>query len=386
MLACDYSSALALLLKYPSPEPHSPESFVLDALFLEENLSLDGGSLLISKYSSRSPDFKEYSKQFHRARTTSQKRSSQSRSLSSRTSQRNSPGISPLRINQKRLDSLFHDVSDGIYRRTEAWGVAKAVRGAVNEARRNIQGIQTSPGTPRLSSEDGPTPSVSSTTRIEVAANRELRSKIAALENRNKELADMLGDALEALLDHDATPEKGSTEFFRKSIGTIERVYALLRNSSLPVADSPEEGNTFTDPQPAPVEIKERPLVEKTTTNRPASANIPISTSSTSSTSSEPVKDSRATDLAKPIPVRPVPRASLAESSFSWMLGGDERRSAFAPCASVPPENMRKHEARARPATLFGDDRGDGKHSKRVGEAGNDVLVLDQLQGKPAEE
>lgn len=71
------------------------------------------------------------------------------------------------------------------------------------------------------------------------------------------------------------------------------------------------------------------------------------------------------------------------------MLGGDQtRRSAFAPCASVPPEHMRRHESRVRPAALFGDDdRGDdsnnkrGGGGKRAGEAGNDVLVLDQLQG-----
>ena len=54
VLEADYSSALTLLLRYPAPtDPHGPSGFVGDALYIRQNLTLDGGELIISRYSGR---------------------------------------------------------------------------------------------------------------------------------------------------------------------------------------------------------------------------------------------------------------------------------------------------------------------------------------------
>ncbi|CAG8018657.1 unnamed protein product [Penicillium nalgiovense] len=54
----DYTTALTLLLRYPSPQPHTSQTFVHDTLYLEQNPTADRGSFIISKYSGRPPDAK----------------------------------------------------------------------------------------------------------------------------------------------------------------------------------------------------------------------------------------------------------------------------------------------------------------------------------------
>ncbi|EEP77149.1 predicted protein [Uncinocarpus reesii 1704] len=368
---------------YPSPEPQKPADFLRDALFLEENMTLDGGELLISKYSGKSPDFKGHRLQFQGAQTASQKRNSQSRDISSRASGRTSPSRSPLRINQKRLDSLFQDVSDGIYRRTEGWGVARVVRGAMVEARRNIQGIHSSPTTPTLRPEGGSTPRLSIPSRVEAVASRELSLKIISLENRNKALASMLGDALKDLQVHEPEPKgaesntsTGNMDQIREK---IERVRELLQDSSIPI---PEKVKDMTINRNDGRVMKSRPAEKRNQTLTSKTEPLGGAESSSSSSSSLPLnaKNSQTDNLLNPMPIRPAPRASLAESSFSWMLGEKENRSAFAPCASAPPEHLRKSESRTRAAPLFRDQRSDDKR-RRTDEADNDVLVLERLPG-----
>ncbi|TPX19892.1 hypothetical protein DIZ76_017685 [Coccidioides immitis] len=386
LLSCDYSSALALLLRYPSPEPHKPEVFVLDALFLEENMTWDGASLLISKYTGKSPDLQGRNLRYQTVPTASQKKNSYSRDPSSRASEDNSPSRSPLRINQKRLDSLFQDVSDGISRRTEAWGVARAVRGAMIEARRNIQGIHSGPATPGLPFEEGPISKLSIPSKVEAAAPHELSLKVASLKNRNKTLANLLGDALKDLRAYngklDDVSRDQSTRDVDEIIRRIERVQKLLQDSSLPIIEkrrkSSTKVNSSTVSKASHAETHGEALAEK-------SEQLETDSGSTS-TPPTPLnsKESKPLNLIKPMPIRPVPRTSLAESSFSWMLGEDDRRSAFAPCASVPPEHLRRHELQSKPGPLFRDQRSDDKR-KRAKEAESDGLVLDPLQGKSEE-
>ncbi|KAI1949763.1 hypothetical protein LOZ57_002240 [Ophidiomyces ophidiicola] len=372
LLSSDYSSALGLLLKYPSPDPHSPESFVKDALFLEENMTLDGGDLLILKYSGKSPENKRRNSLPRIFRATSQKRNSPYRDASSRSSDKSPSSKSPLSLGH--LDSLFQDMSDGIYRRTEGWSVTKAVRGAMTEARRNIHVIQSSPSTPRLSTEEPPTPS----TRDSMTA-RELSSKLVALEGRNRRLAGILGDAISDLHAHTKSqgppapdPSKDIERIFEK----LESVQKLLQDSSQPMPEkllltNRLKRSSLSAPKSLPPKDSRAPQESRKNATE-------TSASSAASTANDPA------DLVKPTLTRPILRAPLAESSFSWMLGEGERRSAFAPCASVPPEHLRKHEPRTRPAMLFGDQRSDDKY-KRTEEVEKDVLVLDRLQGSSKE-
>lgn len=175
MLESDYSGALSILLKYPSPHPRHPRTFVNDALYLEKNPNIQGGSSMILKYSDRIPSF----------------------SGRSPTAQRPNPfvtppiGMSPLnapRIN-RRLDSLFQDVSGG---------VAKAVKGAVVEARRNFNaaGSHHGGGVAHLRKSLSSTDSGLSPSNPSAAAMAELNKRVFRLESRSKALGSMLAEAL----------------------------------------------------------------------------------------------------------------------------------------------------------------------------------------------
>ncbi|KAI5287212.1 hypothetical protein KEM54_006158 [Ascosphaera aggregata] len=174
LLETDYSGALSLLLKYPSPHPRHPRTFVSDALFLEKDPTIQGGSSIILKYSDRIPSFSGRS-----------------------PPQRPNPFVTPPidlspftgpRIN-RRLDSLFHDVSGG---------VAKAVKGAVVEARRNFNaaGSQHHGVTSHLKKSSSSHESGLSPSNPNAAAMAELNKRVFKLESRSKALGTMLAEAL----------------------------------------------------------------------------------------------------------------------------------------------------------------------------------------------
>ncbi|KAI5306973.1 hypothetical protein KEM56_005967 [Ascosphaera pollenicola] len=175
LLDSDYSSALSLLLKYPSPHPRHPRTFVSDALSLEKDPTIQGGSSIILKYSDRIPSFS-------------------GRSPSQRPSSFVTPpiGMSPInapRIN-RRLDSLFQDVSGG---------VAKAVKGAVGEARRNFNAAGSHHGggvVSHLRKSASSTESGLSPSNPSAAAMAELNKRVFKLESRSKALGSMLAEAL----------------------------------------------------------------------------------------------------------------------------------------------------------------------------------------------
>ncbi|KAL1961365.1 hypothetical protein VTO42DRAFT_93 [Malbranchea cinnamomea] len=149
LLESDYSSALGLLLRYPSVHPHRAVDFVLDALFLAQNLSPEGASSLIQKYSGVTPRFRGRTPnsplKSRTARAPPPKNHYVNKESHLRVVDNTSPKRSPVRIG---LDTFFQDVSEGLYRRTEAWGVARAVRGAVGEARRNMEQMRSSASSP----------------------------------------------------------------------------------------------------------------------------------------------------------------------------------------------------------------------------------------------
>src|SRR5204863_8827540 len=171
-------------------------------LYLEQNLTPEGAAFLVSKYSGRSPMLNIQSKvasPIPSSKLAPRKRNQSQRALSNKTSESGSPGRSPARANQKGLDSFLHGVSEGLHRRTEGWGVAKVVRGAMIEARRNIQSIQSSASTPALRYADSSDYDSPSPPQTSFSHSREFSIKIAALENRNKALAVMLHDAVDEL-------------------------------------------------------------------------------------------------------------------------------------------------------------------------------------------
>ena len=377
VLEADYSSALSLVLRYPPPDPHSAESFVQDGLYLEQHLTPEGGAFIISKYSGRPPVLTR------RPRTTrameisgrgNKTRRGSAKQKSEGSSPNRPPGISP----HKGLESLFQDVTEGVQRRTETWGVAKAVRGAMVEARRNIQNIQSSSSSPIPSHGESPVSGWASPPKPRFENARELNKKLQALEARNKALSKMLGDALDELRIHNNTDEKPDTNSQEASdlaLARIQFVQVYLEDSTMPIpaVQYDDIARKSTDEEPNPL---------KDTTNRPSvrgadepplitkmdSPSTPIRAKSPDKgTVSEP-------EISKQTSTSPgllshKSRTPLADSSLSWMLGENKHRNSFVSSASAPPEQNRNIDTKGKHGNR-------GEDSRRRASVEEDGLIL----------
>ena len=384
VLDADYSGALSILLRYPSPEPHSPQAFVQDALYLEQNPTAERGGFLIAKYSGRPPESPlTHSRSLVRPAMTSRlweefKRRSESTSPIS-ASARNSP---------KSLETLLQDVSQGIQRRTEAWGVAKAVRGAVTEARRNMPTMNYD-----AASRLGATRSEPSSTAAQESTTAELglQTRLDRLQERNQELASTLSEALKDLREQlGSRDDSGASpnESVKGALDRIESVKKCLADSIVPAAasansnaprpdvarsDSPQSPAPVTDPAHPP----KSPSVSEPLPRSPPVVNMP--NLSTGRATKRP--DAQTDGLVSSGRERPrsVVRPSLSDAGFSWMLGGNRTLSTFVSPASVPPEQTRHHDhPRGRNGPLFKNHADD---TPKTAEADRDELALHNLSG-----
>ena len=140
MIEANYSFALMLLLKYPAPEsPGGPQTFVDDATYLRDNFSAAGGAKIISKYSGKAPPLlsSDSRPSTPLGQTLGHKRN---------ISRTKSPLPSPARFLQQQggVEALFQGAAKGVFDRGERLGINKAVRDAVGEVKKNMQGLQTS--------------------------------------------------------------------------------------------------------------------------------------------------------------------------------------------------------------------------------------------------
>ncbi|KAL2130852.1 hypothetical protein VTI74DRAFT_5856 [Chaetomium olivicolor] len=249
LLEADYSVALQLMLKYPAPPPpHGPHTFVDDALYLKGHFDAAGGVTLIFKYTGKSPT------------STSITTPTPSRgptppfqkfgSLRQRTLGARSPLSASARILQQPggVEALLQGAAKNMMERSEKLGINQAVRDAMGEIRRNVQGFQetrSSRGGRSLFGEAGPSPPDHSLT-------------ITLIERRNRRLAAMLDESvtnLKQLAASDIQGEKDRTlEAVELAAANIQFVKACLEDSSLPL---PEEElpaiNTLTIKSPTEV-------------------------------------------------------------------------------------------------------------------------------------
>lgn len=373
MLAADCSSAFTLLLRYPSPHPYTPYSFVYDGIYLEQNPTAERGRFIISKYSGKPPEFSR------RPSQTGLKPSSGRRPQFlgdwRDSSEGSSPARSPGRNSAKGLETIFQDVSEGIQRRTETWGVAKAVRGAVTEARRNMQTIQ-SEANPRMARYDGGSRmNASWSQESETAAS--LRMRVDDLEGRNRLLAKSLSQSLNDLRSHmmNMNAEKvdtSTTAAMKQALTRVQSVQTCLENSSAPLSPILRpEGN----------EAKKGGNDQTTITDSTSKKDASEKGQSSTTTNEQPDLKKKPGGPPKSMPLRGSPRPSLANSEFSWMLGGSQNhRSSFVSSASVPPEQARlqsQHQA------LFGVGEDEKKGSKRTTPVEPDELAMRSLRGEP---
>lgn len=341
----------------------------------------EGGASLITKYSGKIPAPTRSPDQRHGKSMPG--RIGNLRSDSKNTSESSFPGRPPARSNQRNLETLFQDVSEGIQRRTEAWSVAKAVRGAMAEARRNIQSIQSDAAPPTSRSWDIPRFGSVSPSQANVSNAVDLKKKIELLEDRNKTLAKILGEALKDLRslrevsknDHNAR----SNEALNHALARIESVQTCLDTSSMPVVSA--EGSRDTDSQSTrerAMASKQGDMQGKETHTAEVQATTNVAARTSISVSSQNELASSAAQPAKPTPRRPATRPSLAESGFSWMLGDNRYRSSFVSSVSVPPEQSRQGDAKEKQNPLFGDGREEGRGKPAIEDDG---LLLKSLRG-----
>ncbi|KAI9785204.1 MAG: hypothetical protein M1839_000842 [Geoglossum umbratile] len=423
LMEADYSTALTLLLRYPSPgQPHGPSTFVDDALYLKDNLTVAGGIELISKYSGKPPAplRPESRPSTPRQRPSHVKKSSIStqEKLSSRI---RTPLTSPARFIQQQggLEALLQDAARGFYDRGEKWGVNKAVRDAVDEVRRNVQGLQQSAGatSPRRTAQASSRWSLDEGRAVQVAEEAKLlTAEVQRLLERNKTLANMLSDAMDRLWaqQKDMTKEnhvgtEGLMEAFNLAIAKIQLVKVFLEDPDLPLTEAqqlqssdPSAADTVPRPKPSqPAAASATPAPRTLSTRTPSPSPTPNASRSTSPptsatmTSAEPPPPPGSTSSTTSPEPRPKPatslhhpRSSLAQSSFAWMLGDDEnekqtpRRGAAASFAefSSPSSSLRASSNVAKKGFLFGG--GDGGGDGDGGGNGNGLAGVGQGRSK----
>ncbi len=439
MLEADYSVALQLMLKYPAPPPpHGPHTFVDDAMYLKAHFDAPGGVTLIFKYTGKSPASTSISTPVSTpAQTRSATPSLQKlNSLRQRTLGARSPLSASARILQQPggVEALLQGAAKNMMERGEKLGINQAVRDAVGEIRRNVQGIQETRNTTRrgreLFGETGPSLSDDSLA-------------VTLMERRNRRLAAMLDESLANLRLLVASELQGDrekhVETVQLAVAKIQLVGAFLEDSTLAL---PEEElptlNTLTISSPAelgsptvalditPVVMTSAVEETRTTLSSPNSSKrssivasppeepqvqLPaeepdamdvdhhdddtLSPLRSELTNSPPMPASTVVPGTPPPPIQrekrpngPIPtRSTLAQSSFAWMLEPDTTTSSL-PRASPPSfqssrptssgsgspaQKKRANPSRERNAFLFGEVTADG--------AGQGSLSADQIFG-----
>jgi TBC1 domain family member 5 len=386
VIEANYSFALMLLLKYPAPEsPNGPQTFVDDATYLRDNFSAAGGAKIISKYSGKAPSLLSSDS---RPSTPLGQALGHKRNIS-RTK---SPLPSPARFLQQQggVEALFQGAAKGVFDRGERLGINKAVRDAVGEVKKNMQGLQTSRNnsTKRRPS-DGMRWSLDEGRSVPAP-----RASVSAINARNKQLAQMLDQAM-ADLRAVSVSEDGDKEKYVKAmdlaIAKVEFVKVYLEDATMPLPEDsqPDPSNPSplaadTPPPPPQQALQDatpdsasyassdlksgkpgagavgKPLPASHTPDIGASRDPAIAATLVAAPSTnlqqitiEPANKGEPQDRPK----APVPtRSTIAQSSFSWMLEPDSL-SGSAMRSSPPKSSSPFLKSTRRPASGSGREK-----------------------------
>ncbi len=413
VVAADYSTALTLLLHYPSPTaPNGPPTFVQDALYLRDN-PVQGGVHIVYKYSNKTPAANK------RRRGSSGKSSSPAPRQHPRT---NSPLRSPGKFlrHQGGVEGILQDAAKEVYSRGEKWGVTRVVRDAVGEVRKNVQGFQPGGNLQRKPLEQ--ISAVLDRGANAASNNPGVTERLSILEKRNNHLARMLEEALtelrsqQAALGTEDTKKENIAEAIGVAIAKVQFVQFYLEDPMLPIPlpVQPEDGKKPADKprptsplliepkssKPPETTISEVPRPESPSKDKQPLASQPESQTKHPTTHPLPadkpatptivVEDQARTSAtskpqAEPSPFH-RPRPSLTQSSFSWMLGEDQRRSSFVSSSPLPPDKRRESAAPGQAGSLFGDGahgkgQSSGGNGKKVENADDEGFSLGSLRG-----
>lgn len=389
MLEADYTAALTLLLRYPVPlPPHGPATFVADALYLRENLLLDGGDHIISKYSRKAPETtvtRKLPKKVRRARTAEQA-AAQKEKLASLAP-------SPFGYIQQSggLEGIVQEAAKGIYNRGEKWGVAKALRGAVQGLQPGNNSPQRLPDISRWSIDSG---------KKVTDSPVELFAKMQALEQRNKSLAKLLETAMEGLwIQFRDKKDETASDLISLAIAKVQFVQVYLENSTMPLPKNEEDAKGFDgSTDTSAVSLSSNVGTTTFPTGDGSNNEKAISTNSADMTTqrrdrspaSTPTKAAPFTPRIKSSSKLPThtsfhqSRPGLAQSSFSWMLGEGEQKSSFVAASPFPSETR---YGRIQSRSLFGDEKKEDKKGRKGSDAEDgevedeDVFKMGTLRG-----
>lgn len=401
MIEANYSAALMLLLKYPAPSPpNGAQSFVDDAVFLRDNFSAAGGAEIIRKYSGKSPTLQP--QDVRPGTPLGHGVSPRMKFPGSR-----SPLPSPARFLQQQggVEALLQGAAKGVFDRGEKLGINQAVRDAVGEVKKNMQGLQAS-RTNSFSSKRN-----SEVTRWSLDEGRSVTSSRAALTSmvaRNQQLSRMLHQAMSELRLVSALTD-GSKDTYVNAIdlavAKVDFVKIYLEDSTMPLPAEdeisssaiPTSSLSASSPIPTPQKRPESPTPITITPSMPdpvpksTGADVtPISTPSIVAPENTKLElttpDRGATISTKPDPndsitshghlkrpAVPVPtRSTIANSSFSWMLDSDDSSTSGlgnkdpfpkSPSSFATPSNRKpiSGASREKAAFLFGEDGGESQ-------------------------
>ncbi|KAL8668368.1 MAG: hypothetical protein Q9168_007001 [Polycauliona sp. 1 TL-2023] len=390
LLDADYSEALTLLLRYPIPEsPNDPSTFVSDALYLRQNITQGGGADIIIRYSERSPEAESGS------RTPKSNLAQRLSSVRRPTSPSFSPGRSAAKYLQDQggIDHIIQEAAKGVYSRGEKWGVNRALRGAIEGLQSGTNPSRKQSSGSRWSLDEGQVvPSIS-----------EMSAKLASMEQRNKALAKLLGTAMEELWDQQRKNDQKQADALANAVSVaiakIQFVQVYLENSSMPFAmetsasetDGIEGQGILTETKIAGVQAIESASVDDTSeaagtnvqaadTAHPDIHGAAVVAGPSSAASDPKITVSKTRTQAFPFH---NPRPSLAQSSFSWMLGEDQRKSSFVSPSPFPSD---RRAAREKAGFLFGEDKNEVERKPQKGkvdeESEEEVINLGTMKGR----
>ncbi|KAL8885016.1 MAG: hypothetical protein Q9192_006721 [Flavoplaca navasiana] len=394
LLDADYSEALTLLLRYPVPEsPNDPSTFVSDALYLRHTIMQGGGADIINKYSGKAPGGEGDGS------TPKSKSAKRLGHVRRPTSPSFSPGRSAAKFLQEQgsIDHIIQEAAKGVYSRGEKWGVNKALRGAIEGLQAGTNSPRKRPDGSRWSLDEGRNvPSIS-----------ELTASLTALEQRNKSLAKLLGTAMEELWDqqrqYNQEKDDGIANALSVAVAKVQFVQVYLENVSMPFSmdnssaetnDSKEQQNAIPNqtvtggPQATKTQSTHQasePESKKTDAQRadithPGVRRDEVVASNPSAVSGPQITVSKTRTQVSPFH---NPRPRLAQSSFSWMLGEDQRKSSFVSPSPFPSD---RRAARERAGFLFGESKDEAGQKNQRGkvdeESEDEVITLGTMKGR----
>ena len=408
LLEADYSVALQLMLKYPvPPPPHGPHTFVDDAIYLRDHPNAAGGVTLIFKYTGRSPTVP--------TPTPTARPSPPSFQAFGSLRQKTLGAKSPLSTTAARLlqqpggvEALFQGATKNMMERGEKLGINQAVRDAVGEIRRNMQGLQ-----------EARTPARGRGTSIgdtRPTSTSDYSSTLATLERRNRRLAAMLDESVNNLKHVATSGLEGDAnkhiEVIEVAAAKVQFVKACLEDSiiTLPEEELPPLGalsiSNHTELRSPTVALDTTPVVmtsavideTRSALSSPERGALMTGLATLPEEDQEDHGDKMDTDVpelntkattdplsaktnpptptaavpgpplaAAPRPPGPIPtRSTLAQSSFAWMLEPDTTLSSAHHAPTSPSgrpsssgnsaqQKKRQTASRERNAFLFGE-------------------------------